>query len=276
MIQDISPHIFNNQYRPQPPAPGSAVLCYREKTVLVCKNGDGTIALPAYGDLQAAEADGSAPCTYLFAIDDQTFYLPGAVAPPDGYTWEPLFQILREKPRHLAFAAITGYQLFNWYESRKYCGRCGTPMHKDKKERALRCPACEQMEYPKIAPAVIIAVTNGNRLLLAQYPNFDRYALLAGFVEVGETLEETVKREVMEEAGLRVTNIRYYKSQPWSIADNVLAGFYCDVEGSDTICYDPEELAGAVWMEREDIPFKAFDGSLTSEMIGYFKTGATD
>jgi len=123
---------------------------------------------------------------------------------------------------------------------------------------------------------VVIAVINGNRLLLARYPHFDQYALIAGFVEVGETLEETVKREVMEEAGLRVTNIRYYKSQPWSIADNVLAGFYCDVEGPDTVRVDTNELADAVWVEREDIPFESFNGSLTSEMIGFFKNGTTD
>ncbi len=255
MIQDISPHIFDNQYRPRPPAGGCTVLCYQEKKVLVGKNGNGTIHLPTFDEMAAVSTAVYDPATYLFAIDEQAFYLPGQVAPPVGYTWEPLFKVLREEPRHLAFAALTGYQLFNWYESRKFCGRCGAPVRKDDKERALACPVCGQMEYPKIAPAVIIAATNGNRLLLARYPHFDQYALIAGFVEVGETLEETVKREVMEEAGLRVTNIRYYKSQPWSIADNVLAGFYCDVEGPDTVRVDTNELADAVWVEREDIPF---------------------
>ena len=90
-----------------------------------------------------------------------------------------------------------------------------------RKERMMRCPRCGQMEYPEICPAVIIAVTDKNRLLLSKYAGrtYKRYALLAGFTEIGETLEETVKREVMEEVGLKVTNIRYYKSQPWSFSD---------------------------------------------------------
>ena len=109
----------------------------------------------------------------------------------------------------------------------------------------MRCPKCGQMEYPKICPAVIIAVTDKNRLLLSKYAGrtYKRYALLAGFTEIGETLEETVKREVMEEVGLKVTNIRYYKSQPWSFSDTLLAGFFCDLEEPGQIRLDENELA---------------------------------
>jgi NAD+ diphosphatase len=175
----------------------------------------------------------------------------------------------------LAFAAVTGYQLFNWYESRKHCGKCGALMSKAEKTRSLFCPSCGQVEYPKIAPAVIVAVTNGNRLLLAEYPNYDKYALLAGFVEIGETLEDTVRREVMEEVGLKVKNIRYYKSQPSSLTDNLMVGFYCELDGSDTINFDADELSNAEWVERENIPTNKdyADGSLTYEMMEHFKNG---
>lgn len=102
---------------------------------------------------------------------------------------------------------------------------------------------------------------------------YKKYALLAGFVEIGETVEETVKREVMEEVGLKVKNVRYYKSQPWSFSDTVLMGFYCDLDGEDSITLDEEELALAEWFEREEIPVEPSRDSLTNEMIMKFKNG---
>ena len=100
---------------------------------------------------------------------------------------------------------------------------------------------------------------------------FKKYALLAGFNEVGETIEETVHREVMEEVGLKVKNIRYYKSQPWSFSDTLLLGFYCDLDGTDKITLDEEELALAEWFDRKDIPEMETTESLTNEMIRHFK-----
>ena len=132
------------------------------------------------------------------------------------------------------------------------------------------------MEYPKISPGVIIAVTNGNKLLLSKYADreYKRYALLAGFTEIGETLEETVKREVMEEVGLKVNNIRYYKGQPWSMSSSLLLGFFCDLEEEEEITLDTTELAMAEWFDRDNIPVE-YDGgvSLTNEMILRFKNG---
>ena len=128
----------------------------------------------------------------------------------------------------------------------------------------------------KISPAVIIAVTHKNRLLLSKYAgrSYKKYALLAGFVEIGETVEETVKREVMEEVGLSVTNIRYYKSQPWSFSGTVLMGFFCDLDGDDeTIILDENELSLAEWFDRESIPVSPSRDSLTNEMIMTFIQG---
>lgn len=100
---------------------------------------------------------------------------------------------------------------------------------------------------------------------------YKKYALIAGFTEIGETVEETVKREVMEEVGLKVKNIRYYKSQPWSFSDTLLLGFYCDLDGTDQITLDEEELALAEWFDRKDIPEMETTESLTNEMIRHFK-----
>ena len=178
-------------------------------------------------------------------------------------------------PQHLAFAGFTGLHLDNWYRSHRFCGRCGAENVRDGKERMLRCPECGNMEFPKICPAAIIAVKDGNRLLLSKYNGrtYKRYALLAGYTEIGETIEETVRREVMEEVGLKVKNIRYYKSQPWGLTETLLLGFYCDLDGSDQIRLDREELALAEWFEREEIPVEPMRDSLTNEMIMKFKLG---
>ena len=102
---------------------------------------------------------------------------------------------------------------------------------------------------------------------------FAHYALVAGFTEIGETLEETVQREVLEETGLRVKNIRYYKSQPWGIVDDILAGFYCDVDGDTDIHMDESELKLAEWKTREELELQPDDFSLTNEMMLMFKNG---
>jgi NAD+ diphosphatase len=145
-------------------------------------------------------------------------------------------------------------------------------MHDDK-ERMMRCKSCGNMVFPKISPAVIVGITDGDRLLMTKYNGriYKRYALVAGFAEVGETLEETVRREVLEEVGVRVKNIRYYKSQPWPFSDSLLMGFFCDLNGSDNIVLDEDELSEAQWVHRKDINVEADGISLTNDMIVHFK-----
>ena len=139
----------------------------------------------------------------------------------------------------------------------------------------MQCPVCNNMVFPKIAPAVIIGLTNNDHIMMTKYAGreYKRYALIAGFTEIGETAEETVHREVMEEVGLKVKNIRYYKSQPWSFSDTLLMGFYCDLDGEEEITLDREELALAEWFRRDEIPVKPSRDSLTNEMIIKFKNG---
>ena len=145
----------------------------------------------------------------------------------------------------------------------------------DEKERLMRCPECGQMEYPKICPAVIVGVTDHDRIVLTKYAGraYKKYALIAGFAEIGETIEDTVRREVKEEVGLHVKNIRFYKSQPWSFSDTLLMGFFCELDGSDKIKMDEEELSVAQWCNREDVPVQEEDISLTSEMMRRFRQG---
>ena len=139
----------------------------------------------------------------------------------------------------------------------------------------MECPSCGNQEYPVLCPAVIVGITNGDKIILSKYEGrrFKRYALIAGFAEIGETIEETVHREVMEEVGLKVKNLRYYKSQPWSFSSTLLCGFFCDVDGDTSITLDTNELALAEWFARENIPVEDDGISLTREMIRVFKHG---
>jgi NAD+ diphosphatase len=131
------------------------------------------------------------------------------------------------------------------------------------------------MIFPRINPAVITAVTDGDRLLLSRYAGrgYTSYALLAGYTEIGETIEQTVHREVMEEVGLKVKNLRYYKSQPWGVDGNILMGFFCDLDGDDTISIDETELSHAGWYDRHSLPAQDDGFSLTREMIRIFSEG---
>ena len=145
-------------------------------------------------------------------------------------------------------------------------------VHSDR-ERMVYCPECHTIEYPKICPAVIVGILNGDRILLSTYAGRDvkSYALIAGFAEIGETIEGTVRREVMEEVGLKVKNLQFYKSQPWSFSDSLLMGFFCEVDGDDEIHIDHNELATASWFTRDEIDLEEYDISLTREMIMKFK-----
>ena len=137
------------------------------------------------------------------------------------------------------------------------------------------CPSCGNMVFPKIAPAVLAAVRHNGQLLLTKYAHGDgNYALVAGFVEIGETAEQCVAREVMEETGLRVKNITYYDSQPWGFAGNLMLAYTAELDGEDdTIRVDRSELALAEWVAPEEIPEISDYNSLTREMIRRFRLG---
>ena len=276
MLQDLDTGRLENEFRNIAPGPGDPILCFHEGRVLLSRDGDDTLALPTLSDLPGQQAQ-NAP-RYLFRLQGENVFLWTDAAPlsPDGsFRYEPVRQLRQLKSKEICFAIMTGWHLYNWYRVNRLCGCCGTPTEHDSRERMLRCPSCGNMIFPRISPAVIVAVTNGDRLLLSKYAGcaYTRYALLAGYTEIGETIEQTVHREVMEEVGLRVKNLRYYKSQPWGVDGNVLMGFFCDVEGSDAIHIDEDELSMADWYPRDAIPARDDGISLTREMIRVFSEG---
>ena len=276
MIQDLENHIFHNEYQPVPPKKTDCILYYEKHAALVHTSHD-LLIFPSFGELEQTVPDIYKNYVYLFSIDETRYYLVPSFCPkwaPD-FTLEDISVFRTFGPRKHAFALITGFHLFTWYQTHRFCGACGHENVHDKKERMMLCPACGNTQYPRISPAVIVAVRNGEKLLLSKYAgrNHTRYALIAGFAEIGETLEETVKREVMEEVGLKVKNIHYYKSQPWALSGSLLSGFYCDLDGDDQITLDETELAVAEWFERKEIPYENYDVSLTREMMLQFKKG---
>ncbi len=274
MFHEFEP-LFDNQYRDAAPGPGSLVLYCSPEAVFV--RGEEPLSFPTFEEVPAA----GSRFIYLFTLGGRECFLAdgGEGCVPAGLRALPLMALRGAAPRELAFAGITGHHLYRWYNTRRFCGACGTKTTLDAAERMVCCPACGQKEYPTIMPAVIVAVHDGDRLLLTKYAGRAnaRWALVAGFSEIGESLEGTVRREVAEETGLRVRDVRFYKSQPWPFSGSLLAGFYAALDGPADVTLDGKELGEAVWMRRAEIPV-AFDGcSLTNEMICRFRDrGAED
>lgn len=301
MIQDIFPHVMHNEYHTEAaPKPDDIVFCFEGAKLWVKAQPEifflKVKELEALVSGQAEAADELPELTYLFTIDEQGFYLMKELrcdvpSTEDAAIQQPLreeesgavtlscieIRELREKnqiSQEMAFAAYTAKHLADWYRDNHFCGRCGGKMAHSKSERAMVCPCCGYTSYPRIMPAVIVGVIKGDELLITKYRvGYRHNALIAGFTEIGETLEETVAREVMEETGIRVTNIRYYKSQPWGIANDVLVGFFCEAEGDTSIHMDERELKYAQWTRREDIVLQPDSYSLTNEMMKRFKDG---
>ncbi len=273
MIQDIYPHILNNHYDPSIKAnKEDIVLSIVDGKILLNENcfNNNVLLFPKVKDILLNNH------RYLFSIDKTNYFLVDTLINLEGYVYKEEKELRKEGigPSDYLFASITGKHLSDWYRDNKYCGRCGHKLVHSEAERAMFCPNCKNTIYPRIMPAVIVGVINKDKLLLTKYRTGFKYnALIAGFTEIGETVEETVKREVKEETGLNVKNLRYYKSQPWGCANDILLGFYCDVDGDDKIVMDENELKYAQWVKREDIILQPGEFSLTNEMMKMFKEG---
>ena len=195
---------------------------------------------------------------YLGALDGLDAYA-GALSgePPEAARLSPLgLRVLHGRVDDEVFAlAGRAFQLLEWDRTHRHCGVCGTPTEPATGERALRCPRCEHLHFPRVSPAVIVRVTRGDQVLLAHGVGFPEgvYSVLAGFVEPGETLEEAVAREVGEETGIRVTDIRYFGSQPWPFPHQIMIGFTARHESGE-VHPDELEIADAGWFTADALP----------------------
>lgn len=284
MLQDLAFGRLENEYHAVEPDKDAAVVCISGDKALIYRDKNNALTLPTYQQVcQWSQANdwhhwNEEPVQFVFRLHDTNYFIwmgeSGESADP-AYVYESVKQLRQVISKHICFAIMTAWHLFVWYRDNRFCGRCGTITVHDSKERMMRCPECGNMIFPKIAPAVIVAVTDGDRILMSKYAGrtYKRYALIAGFVEIGETAEQTVQREVMEEVGLQVKNVRYYKSQPWGVESDLLMGFFCDLDGSDAIHIDENELAMAEWFDRDNMPAHDDGISLTREMMRIFEEG---
>jgi NAD+ diphosphatase len=179
-----------------------------------------------------------------------------------------MFSVL---PDELFWIAGRALQITTWDLTSRYCGRCGHPMEKSEIERAKVCPACGFKSFPKISPAVIVAVTKENRILLARAYRFPVkiYSVIAGFVEPGETLEECIKREIEEEVGIQVKNIQYFGSQPWPFPNSLMIAFTAEY-ASGTLQIDDEEIMDAGWYAADGLPPVPDKISIARRLIDWF------
>ncbi|MDD5934115.1 MAG: NAD(+) diphosphatase [Clostridiales bacterium] len=272
MLHEIAPHQLNTDYKEVKAKNYDVVMCFKDnKVLLIIKEGE--LRLPVLADYPKDAINSEKELEYQFAIDDQGIFLYIGDKVDQlmqvNFEWHDLNVFRGLSPQYEAFAGITASQLFRWKQDNQYCGRCQTKMVNSKTERALCCPNCNKIVYPKISPAVIVAITNGNRLLMTKYAygSYKKYALVAGYVEIGESFEEAVKREVMEEVGLKVKNIQYFKSSPWAFSDTIMVGFFAELDGDDTVTLQESELREATWFERDEIPVNPSTISISYELI---------
>ena len=196
MIQDIQPKQYHNEYNPRPIQEEDVVFVFRGREVLLREEED-TFVFPTGREVKGQNLQ------YLFSIDERAFYLGKEAV--EGYDFQSMRLLRRCTPQDLCFAGMTAWHLYNWYDGHQFCGKCGKPLHHHETLRALAC-SCGNLVFPVIAPAVIVAVTHGDRILVTRYAGreFKGMALVAGFCEIGERAEDTVRREVKLPVSLMV------------------------------------------------------------------------
>lgn len=260
--------------KPEDGQTSSFVFAVKEMSLLVRKLGD-EIEFPALDDLEQIGLD-AAELEYLGALDGKHCYytnLHGGVQIPEGMKLEGLRTLLGVFEESLTMVAGRALHLANWQRKNKFCGVCGSSTVPMPKERALSCTSCDNVIYPRISPAIIIAIVNENKLLLAHNKNFPgrRFSIIAGFMEPGETFEDCAKREAFEEVGIQIKNIRFFGSQPWPFPDSLMVGLTAEYAGGE-LKPDGVEIDEAGWFSCEQLPEVPGTFSIAGRLIQWFAT----
>jgi NAD+ diphosphatase len=235
---------------------GPAVwFAFHEGRMLVVAHGEGLL-LPCCSDLTEL---GLAPgrIQFLGLLRGEPAYAAEITSPhtPTGMAWEGLRTLFGRFDEVLVAVASRASQIIEWDRTHQYCGRCGSPTVLRSDERARTCPSCRLSVYPRINPAIMVLITNGRQVLLARRPSApnNRFSALAGFVEAGESLEQTVARETHEEVGVAVKNIRYFGSQSWPFPNSLMIAFTAEYAGGE-IRPDGVEIEEARWFDPAELP----------------------
>lgn len=217
-----------------------------------------------------------ADATYLGHLDGVDCFAaraPGAA--PDGWVVKGLRGLFTSLGEPLWLVAGRALQLLHFEQTHRFCGRCGLPTSAVPRERSVRCAPCELSMYPRLSPAIIVLVRRGREALLARGARFPAafYSTLAGFVEPGESLEQTVQREVREESGVEVTNVRYFGSQPWPFPHSLMVGFTAEHAGGEPTP-DGVEILEARWFAPDALPAIPPRPSIARALIDAWVAGA--
>lgn len=275
MIHEINPHRFNNQYRAGQKIEENDIVLHFIGNTLLFKLHSEEVEFPLKKDLP--EITTATQVTFMFILNESPCFLlqSDLKIERDGFIYKEMNFFRTLKQKEIAWVGLVGYDLMNWYLKNEYCGKCGVKTRHKADERAIECPSCSNLVFPKISPAIIVAIICNNKILLARNSNFPVawFSLIAGYADVGESLEETVRREVKEEVGLDVKNIRYYKSQPWPLTGSLMVGFIAEADELQPISLETKEIAEAAWFARGNLPNYPPALSIAGEMIGMFDRG---
>jgi NAD+ diphosphatase len=253
-------------------------LFYKDRIVSL-PGGDGTVAIPRHGGRPDSGLEAlktlAGRTVYIGDLDGIPCYagdLPKETGIPQPYKIEALRPLYGRLPQDLTRTARFAVHLMHWDRNTRFCGACGAPTQDKQEERAKVCPSCKTLFYPRIAPAVIVAILDGKKILLAHNKRFATpvYSLIAGFIEMGETAEQCIEREIMEEVGLRVKNIRYFSSQPWPFPDSLMLGFTAEYAGGQ-VRADGDELLDARWFCPPDMPTLPAGDSIARKIITWYQ-----
>jgi NAD+ diphosphatase len=238
--------------------------------IFVVEKGD-EIAIPKLKSQEATASGLSEPC-FIGMLDNHPCYSVDASDHFEKFKRMNIRVLIENVD--LTFWQAAGYarSIHDWNLNFRYCGRCGTQTIPKPDEHVRKCPECSLMSYPRISPAVIIAVVKKDQILLARgvnFPNKKMFSVLAGFVEPDETLEQCVAREVFEETGVKVKDIRYYGSQPWPFPDSLMIGFTARFESGE-LDIDENEIAEAGWFSKDNLPVIPSRYTIARHLIDWF------
>lgn len=248
----------------------SIIFSEKERSIVVDQNG-----VPFLNSFP--EAEKSDDKIYLGTMEDRSCHalsFKEKIDLPESLEWSEFIHVFRAMEGESQFPLSRAKQLLEWSRTQRFCGACGAENVRSKTEHVYLCPQCKEAWYPVIAPAVITRITRGDEILLAHNTNFPEglFSHVAGFVDSGETLEQTVRREVMEEVGLEVENIRFFDSQSWPMPHSLMLAFTAECTDLDAIPKpDGKEIDDARWYTRETMPEIPSTGSIAGRMLLDYK-----